>query len=76
MAPALLTAPRPVLHLRFQGRSIELPLADLDLTLDADDAQILRSLSAYLGRPSGALDGLVVVRHQHAIVVRPEAIYG
>jgi hypothetical protein len=76
MALPLQTAPQPILHLRFQGRSIELPLAELDLTLDAPDAQILRALTCYLGRPAGSLDGMVVVRHQHAIVVRPEAIYG
>lgn len=76
MAIAHQTVPQPVLHLRFQGRSIEMLLSDLDLSLDASDARVLGALTQYLGRPAGSLDGMVVVRHQHAIVVRPEAIYG
>lgn len=64
------------LHVRFDGRSEELPLAALDLGPHATDAELKRALEAHLDRPPGYLETYAVVRHSDAIVVRPEAIYG
>jgi hypothetical protein len=64
------------LHLRFNGRSDEMSLAALGLTPSATDEQIKAALAAHLDCSPAALAGHVVVRHEAAIVVRPEAIYG
>ena len=65
-----------MLHLRFNGRSDELSLAALGLTPEATDEQIRAALAAHLDCSPAALADHVIVRHQTAIVVRPEAIYG
>ena len=65
-----------MLHLRFNGRSEELSLAALGLTSEATDEQIRAALAAHLDCSPAALTNHVIVRHQTAIVVRPEAIYG
>ena len=64
------------LHVRFDGRSEEMPCAALDLAPHATDAEIKRSLEGRFDRPSGYFGRHVVVRHGDAIVVRPEAVYG
>ena len=67
---------QPMLHLRLDGRSAELPLAALGLSLAASDSQIKHAVARHLDRPAEALDDHVLVRHDHTIVLRPEAIYG
>ena len=67
---------QPTLHLRFNGRSEELSLAALGLTPTASDEQIKAALVARLDCSPAALAGHIIVRHEAAIVVRPEAIYG
>jgi hypothetical protein len=63
-------------HVRFDGRSEELTLAMLDLTINATDAQIRQALTGHFDLPANYLDSHVVVRTSQAIIVRPEAIYG
>jgi hypothetical protein len=65
-----------VVHVRFEGRSVEVPLASLELSREATDAEIKRALTALLDRPMDFFDEYVVVRYPAAIVVRPEAVYG
>jgi len=76
MNAAMYHATQPMLHLRFEGRSTEVPLAALDLGLQDSDAQIKRAVAAHLGCDVRALHHYVIVRHHGSIVVRPEAIYG
>ena len=65
-----------MLHVRFEGRSEELSLAALDLDWQATDEQIKRALVAHFDCPPRSFDRHAIVRHEAAIVVRPEAIYG
>lgn len=65
-----------LLHVRFDGRSEEVPFAALDIAGDPTDSTLKRALAAHFDRPSGYFDRHVVARHSGAIVVRPEAIYG
>jgi hypothetical protein len=67
---------QPVLHLRFAGRSAEVPLAALRLSMTSSDQQIKQAAARFLDQPPSALDSYVIVRHDRAIVARPEAIYG
>ena len=67
---------REMLHVRFDGRSEELPLASLNLDRQATDPAIKAALAAHFDRPARSFERHEVVRHAGAIVVRPEAIYG
>lgn len=63
-------------HIRVNGRSEELALADLSLQADATDAQIKNAVARHLDLPATSLASYVIVRTSQAIIVRPEAIYG
>lgn len=65
-----------LVHIRVEGRSVELPLATLDLRDDATDSQLRVAVCRQLDLPSAALAGHVIVRTNQAIIIRPEAIYG
>lgn len=67
---------QPMLHLRLNGHSAELPLRALRLTMAASDEQVKQAVARNFECPVAALDQHVVIRHQTTIVVRPEAIYG
>ncbi len=62
------------IHVRFDGRSEELTMANLDS--NATDMQIKRALTSHFDLPAHYLDNHIVVRTSQAIIVRPEAIYG
>ncbi len=66
----------PSLHLRVDGRSEELELAALDLSLQSPDDQLKRAAERWCNLPQGYLDSFQVARHSTTIVIRPEAIYG
>ncbi len=67
----------PRLHVRFEGRSWDLPLADLDLSpLSADD-EVRTALAGYLQTPVARLALYVIERHPSGnLTVRPEAVFG
>ena len=65
-----------IIHVRFDGRSAELPASSLNLASDAGDAQIKQAIASHFDLPRTYLDDYVVVRNSTAIIVRPEAIYG
>lgn len=65
-----------MVHARFDGRSEELTMKQLNLAQNADDRQIKRALASYFDLPQRHLDDHVVVRTSQAIIVRPEAVYG
>ena len=66
-----------VLHIRFEGRSFDVPLADLDVgTLSSDD-QIKQALADYLSVPAAKFRDYVVDRHETGnLTVRPAAVFG
>ena len=69
--------PAALLHVRFNGRSVDLPLAELDLGAAADDAQVREAVSSYLEISPAELQGYVVERHRTGNwTVRPEAVFG
>jgi hypothetical protein len=67
----------PWLHVRYEGRSWDLPLADLDLgPLSADD-EVRAAVASYLDVPVYKLRLYVVERHTNGnMTVRPEAVFG
>jgi hypothetical protein len=68
---------RHVLHIRYDGRSFDIPLADLDVGALSSDHEIKRSLATYLDIPEGKLRDYTVDRHETGnLTVRPEAVFG
>ena len=66
-----------VVHVRFSGRSFDIPLAELDLSIMSDDVQVKRQLAHRLGVHEMKLDPYVVDRHTNGnLTVRPEAVFG
>ena len=67
----------PLLHIRFDGRSFDIPLSDLDVGPMSTDADVKRALSGYLNVPEAKFRDYVVDRHETGnLTVRPEAVFG
>jgi hypothetical protein len=67
----------PVLHIRFEGRSFDIPLSDLDVGVMSSDADVKRALAGYLNVPEAKLRDYTVDRHETGnLTVRPEAVFG
>jgi hypothetical protein len=67
----------PVLHIRFDGRSFDIPLSDLDVGLMSSDADVKRALAGYLNVPEAKFRDYTVDRHDTGnLTVRPEAVFG
>ena len=47
-----------VLHIRFEGRSFDLPLSDLDIGVASDDAEVKRRASRLLERAGSEISRL------------------
>jgi hypothetical protein len=68
---------RAVVHIRFDGRSLDIPLDDLDVGPRSADSEIKRALARHLEVPEGKLRDYVVDRHETGnLTVRPEAVFG
>ncbi|GCE21817.1 hypothetical protein [Dictyobacter kobayashii] len=63
-------------HIRIQGRSEEVQLAQLGVANTVDDLQLKEAVVRYLDLPADALASHVIVRTTQAIIIRPEALYG
>jgi hypothetical protein len=67
----------PVVHVRFEGRSLDLPLSDLGLGGPATADEVKRAVAVHLEVPVGRLRDYVVDRHETGnLTVRPEAVFG
>ncbi len=67
----------PQLHVRFEGRSWDLPLADLDLRTASSDEDVRQALARYLAVSKASLRLYVIERHANGnLTVRPEAVFG
>jgi hypothetical protein len=67
----------PVVHIRFEGRSRDLPLNELDLGPRSTDGEIKQVLARHLEVPAEKLRDYVVDRHETGnLTVRPEAVFG
>jgi hypothetical protein len=68
---------RAVLHVRFDGRSLDIPLHVLDIGPASADSEIKRALARHLDVSVEKLRDYVVDRHQTGnLTVRPEAVFG
>ena len=66
-----------VLHVRFEGKSFDIPLAQLDVGAGSSDRQVKAALALYLEVAESRFRNYVVERHENGnITVRPEAVFG
>jgi hypothetical protein len=66
-----------VVHIRFEGRSIDVPQSELDVGAASSDNDIKRALARYLETPEAKLRDYVIDRHDTGnMTVRPEAVFG
>jgi hypothetical protein len=66
-----------VVHIRFEGRSLDIPQGDLDVGTASSDNEIKRALARYLELPEAKLRDYVIDRHETGnMTVRPEAVFG
>ncbi len=67
----------PVLHIRFEGRSFDIPLSDLDVGAMSTDADVKRARAGYLDVAEAKFRDYVVDRHETGnLTVRPQAVFG
>ena len=67
----------PVLHIRFEGRSVDIPLGDLDVGRLSSDRQIKDATARYLDVPSREFQHYVIDRHEtENLTIRPQAVFG
>ena len=66
-----------VVHIRFEGKSLDIPQGDLDVGAASSDNEIKRALARYLETPEAKLRDYVIDRHDTGnMTVRPEAVFG
>ena len=66
-----------VVHIRFEGRSLDIPQGELDVGAASSDNEIKRALARHLEVPEGKLRDYVIDRHDTGnMTVRPEAVFG
>jgi len=72
------TVDRPaVLHLRLNGRSLDVPLDQLGLTPEPDDAAVKRAVARFAEVPAEWLTDYAIDRHATGnLTVRPPAVFG
>jgi hypothetical protein len=66
-----------VVHIRFEGRSLDIPQSELDVGPASSDSEIKRVLARYLEVSETKLRDYVIDRHDTGnLTVRPEAVFG
>jgi len=64
-------------HVRFAGRSFDVPLSALDVSADSSEQQIKSALATHLEVPASRLADYVLDRHPNGnVTLRPEAVFG
>lgn len=66
------------LHVRFDGRSWDIPLAEMNIGDQSTDNEIRTAAANWLGIPEQKLRSFAVDRNAqtNAVTLRPEAVFG
>ena len=66
-----------IVHIRFEGRSLDVPLGNLDVGVTSSDHEVKLALARHLEVPETKLRDYVIDRHDTGnLTVRPEAVFG
>ena len=72
-----MVAQAALLHVRYDGRSVDIPLDDLDVGRLSSDRQIKDATARYLNVAPRELNSYVVDRHDtDNMTIRPQAVFG
>ncbi len=67
----------PAVHVRFEGRSQRLTVAQLGIAANATDADIKNAVARFFDVSIGRMHAYVVERHENGnVTLRPEAVFG
>lgn len=67
----------PMIHVRFEGKSWDLPMSQLGLCSVSSPAEIRENVSRVLGLSIELLNGYTLERHENGnVTIRPEAVFG
>lgn len=69
---------QPQIHVRFNGRSIDLNLGEIDVGVNSTDDQVRVAVAQHLGVPPVKLQAFAVDRNPATgdLTLRPEAVFG
>jgi hypothetical protein len=68
---------KAVAHVRFDGRSFDVPLAELSVSDSAGDDDVKHAVARHLEVPEARLRDYLVDRHESGnLTVRPAAVFG
>ncbi|MBA3533609.1 MAG: hypothetical protein H0T73_16965 [Ardenticatenales bacterium] len=77
MAEQMMPMQARLIHVRFDGKSWDIALTNVDVGEGSNDHEVRQALARYLDVPAGKLAPYVVERHANGnITVRPEAVFG
>ncbi len=66
-----------VAHVRFDGRSLDVPLATLGVAPQSPDGEVRRAVARHLEVPEVRLHHYAIDRHEGGnLTVRPQAVFG
>ena len=66
----------PQIHVRFQGRSFDIPLAEVDIGALSTDEQVKSAVANHLEVPNSKLSAFVVDRSESGdLTLRPDAVF-
>jgi len=66
-----------ILHVRFRGKSFDIPLEELDLSGRSADEEIKERIAQHFDVGRDVLKSYVIERHADGnITIRPEAVFG
>ena len=66
-----------VIHIRFEGKSQDIPVSELDIGRASTDEQIKSAVANFLDVETAQLENYVIQHHKNGnYTVRPEAVFG
>ncbi len=72
-----MVAQNQLLHVRVDGRSVDIPLQDLDVGNLSNDREITAAAARYLDIPTRTFRDHMIDRHETGnLTIRPQAVYG
>lgn len=73
-----LIATENILHVRVDGRSLDIPFNDLDVGFGSTDTEIKQAVASFVEVPLSKLQNFAVERNevQSSITLRPSAVFG
>jgi hypothetical protein len=66
-----------IVHVRFEGKSWDVPFSALDIGDRSSDRDVREAMARHLDVPARMFDGYIVERHSNGnFTIRPEAVFG